>query len=181
MRIIGGKYKGRRLEHFNAQHIRPTTDRVKESLFNILQFQIEDANVLDLFAGTGNLSIEALSRGASKVVSVEMNSKSISIIKKNLASLDVQEDIRVLKKDVFQFLKQEPELQFDIVFVDPPFTEVLGHKVMQALADGRWIQPGGLVAIETAKKEPIEDGYETLELDDRRFYGDKVLSIYKRY
>ena len=84
MRIIGGKYKGLYLTNFKADHIRPTTDRVKESMFNILQAQIEDARVLDLFSGTGNLGIEAISRGARHVTFVEKNKKSIQILKENI-------------------------------------------------------------------------------------------------
>lgn len=178
MRIIAGKYKGRRLEHFKASHIRPTTDRVKESLFNILQLHIPESLVLDLFAGTGNLSIEALSRGANAVTSVELNPKSIAIINKNLQALSIDTGIEVIKADVFRFLQGEPVQCFDLIFVDPPFTEVLAHKVMQALADGRWLQSGGCIAIESAKKEQIEDNYGCLSLQDRRFYGDKTLSIF---
>lgn len=179
MRIIGGRLKGRQLKAFKADHIRPTTDRVKESLFNILQAEIPEARILDLFAGTGNLGIEAHSRGASEVIAVESHPKSIEIIKKNLEALQLS-GIQVVRKDVFQFLKGPLAPPFDIIFVDPPFTEVLADKVMQALADGRWVKLSGWIAIESAKKEPIADVYGSLSLQDRRNYGDKVLSLFQK-
>ena len=100
MRVISGKYKGRELVSFKADHIRPTTDRVKESIFNKLQSHIAGARVLDLFSGTGSLAIEAISREAESVTAVEMNKKSIEIIKKNLQLLKITE-IEVLGQDVF--------------------------------------------------------------------------------
>src|ERR1700753_2948061 len=109
MRIIGGKYKGHHLTSFQASHIRPTNDRGKESLFNIWQADVEDARVLDLFSGTGNLGIEALSRGAREVTFVDKNRKSIEILKKNLEKLRVDEPHKIVMKDALSFLKQETE------------------------------------------------------------------------
>src|SRR5690606_35256713 len=106
MRIISGKFGGRKLVHFKADHIRPTTDRVKEVIFNKLQSDIDGSRVLDLFSGTGSLALEALSRGASWVTAVEKNPKSIEIIKKNCELLKIPPgEIALVKKDVLAFLK----------------------------------------------------------------------------
>ncbi|MBV2168980.1 MAG: 16S rRNA (guanine(966)-N(2))-methyltransferase RsmD, partial [Bdellovibrio sp.] len=124
MRIIAGKYRGHQLVAFKADHIRPTTDRVKETLFNKLQFQIEGAKVVDLFCGTGNLGIEALSREASFCTFVEKNPKSLTITRQNLEKLKVPtSQYKIINMDVLGFLKAYQGEPFDIVFADPPFTE----------------------------------------------------------
>lgn len=180
MRIISGKFGGRHLVDFKADHIRPTTDRVKESLFNILMSEIEGAQVLDLFAGTGNLGIEAYSRGATAVTFVEKNRKSVKIIRENLRLLQISENVKLLEEDVFSFLKKCDEL-FNIVLIDPPFTEEFGDEVMQAVSESTLVNQQDLVvAIETAKKELIRDVYGPLSLDTRRNYGDKNLSVFRR-
>lgn len=107
MRIISGKYKGHPLVEFKADHIRPTTDRVKETLFNKLMFELEGTKVLDLFSGTGNLGIEALSRGAREVTFVEKHPKSLEILKKNLAKLKIPAvDYKIINMDVLSYLKK---------------------------------------------------------------------------
>lgn len=178
MRVIGGKYKGRYLVNFQADHIRPTTDRVKESLFNILQSYIDGAEVLDLFAGTGNLGIEALSRGAQKVTFVEKNPKSLQLIKENLKALKIEEEYEIQKQDVMKFLKSTGDLQYDLIFIDPPFTEKMAHDVMELLCQSQILKPGGILAIESAKKERMEDQYGSLIRHDKRDYGDKILSLF---
>ncbi len=178
MRVISGKFKGRQLVTFKADHIRPTTDRVKESIFNILQQDIPNAKVLDLFSGTGNLAIEAYSREAQKVVAVESNLKSINIIKENLSLLKIK-DIEVVKQDAFKYIQTYKGDKFDIVFIDPPFTEALAHSVLQAISKSALFHENTQVLIESAKKEHIEDQYGSLGLIDRRLFGDKILSIYE--
>ncbi len=176
--MISGKYGGRKLISFDEAHIRPTTDRVKESLFNILMGQCEQARVLDLFSGTGNLAIEAFSRGAVFVEAVEKSPKSIEIIKKNLAALSIK-DVVVTKKDVFSYLKNFTGEPFDLIFVDPPFTEKLAHDVMTQLAVSHTFSSATTIAIESAKKERIEDTYDQLVCVDRRNFGDKILSFFE--
>ncbi len=179
MRIISGKYKGRRLSAFSADHIRPTTDRVKESLFNIIAADIPDARVLDLFSGTGNLGIEALSRGAEHVVFVESHKKSMSIIKENFKLLEIGDEAELVGVDVFAYLKNYADTPFNVILIDPPFTKAIGHDVMQALAESQAIKPDTVVAIETAKKERIETNYGNLIGQTQRNYGDKILSIFR--
>ncbi len=178
MRIISGKYKGHQLNHFSADHIRPTTDRVKETLFNILQNELPGARVLDLFSGTGNLGIEALSRGAEEVLFVESHPKSLEIIRKNLDKLKVTEPYTVQNKDVIRFLQMPPEKTFDIIFADPPFTKQMADEVMAAASQSSVFGNNTIMAIESAKKEKLEAEYGELIRSDQRIFGDKILSFF---
>ncbi len=179
MRVISGKLKGRRLLSFKANHLRPTTDRVKEVIFNKLMMNINGAEVLDLFAGTGNLSIESYSRGADRIVAVEKSPKSVGIIKANLAELKISDEIKIYPVDVFGFLKKTEEKPFDIILVDPPFTQKLADKVMTAISESSVCLPGAIIVIESTKHETIADCYSQLKLIDQKDYGDKFLSFFK--
>jgi 16S rRNA (guanine966-N2)-methyltransferase len=181
VRIISGKFKGHQLVSFQADHIRPTTDRVKETLFNKLMFQMEGARVLDLFCGTGNLGLEALSRGAQSCLFVEKSPKSIQITRQNLEKLKVPtSDFRIITMDALQFLKTYEGPAFDIVFADPPFTQKLAHSVMQNASQSKVISQTTIMAIESEKKEQIEDLYSDLKRFDAREFGDKILSFFAK-
>ena len=180
MRIIAGKYGGRRLKAFKADHIRPTTDRVKETLFNIIQASLPGARVLDLYAGTGSLGLEALSRGAESVLAVELNRKSQSIIKENVALLKAENEHSLAGEDVFKFLKRYEGESFDVVFIDPPFTKAIAHDSMLALAPCKFLNEDCVIAIESSKQERIDDNYDGLELLDRKAFGDKSLSLFTK-
>lgn len=181
MRIISGRFKGRVLSSFQADHIRPTTDRVKESLFNKWMHHLDEARVLDLFSGTGSLGLEALSRGASHVQFVEANLKSIDILKKNIALLKLDSsEYSILKSDVLTFLKKYQGEPFDLILADPPFTEKMAHDVMQALDASACYKPETLIAIESQKKERMDDQYNQLYRYDMNDYGDKVLSFFTK-
>ncbi len=180
MRVISGKYKGQHLVDFKADHIRPTTDRVKESLFNIIQSEVENAVVLDLFSGTGSLGIEAHSRGAQKVTCVESNKRSLKIINENLEKLKIKEGVEIVNADVFDFLKEVPQFRYDLIFIDPPFTEVLGARIMTDLAASSIFSDNVTVAIETGTKEPLALEYGPLKCVTQRVFGDKTLSIFRR-
>lgn len=179
MRIIAGKYKGAQLVSFKAGHIRPTTDRVKESIFNKWMGYLEDSRCLDLFSGTGNLSIEALSRGAASVVAVEKSKQSVKIMNENLAKLKIEKkDLQLIQDDVFKFLKNYKGEAFELIFVDPPFTEKWADAVMTALSQSQVVGPGTQIMIESGTKEAISDEYMPLELLDRRPFGDKTVSYF---
>ena len=181
MRIIAGRFKGRRLVSFDGPHIRPTTDRVKETIFNKLMHDIGDARVLDLFSGTGNLALESLSRGAQFVLAVEQHRKSLEIIRKNMRELKVEPvDLQVHGHDVFQFLKTYQGDIFQVILADPPFTKKIAHDVMNAIAASLVHSGGSVVVIESAKSERIDDSYEPFNLLDRRDFGDKVVSFFRR-
>lgn len=180
MRIISGRFKGHRLVSFQADHIRPTTDRVKESVFNILQACFDGGSILDLFAGTGNLGIEALSRGAARVESVESHKKSLSILRENLGKLKIQNEIKVHPVDVFQFLKKYQGDAFDIIFIDPPFTQAIAHDVMQALSTSRTFNEQTWVVIESSDHERLDSEYSRLKRLDQRDFGDKKVSFFRQ-
>lgn len=180
MRIIAGRFRGRPLVHFKADHIRPTTDRVKESIFNKLQGWIDGSRVLDLYAGTGNLSCESISRGATSVDAVELSKKSIAIIRDNLKLLDIENEVLVHNEDVLKYLKRYEGEPYDLVFADPPFTEKLADSTLEALASSRAVGPDTIVMIESSSHETVKDSYEGLERTDERDYGDKRVSYWRR-
>lgn len=177
MRVISGKYGGRKLVSFSEDHIRPTTDRIKGVIFNRLQNFIQNARVIDLFAGTGSLGIEALSWGAREVLFVEKNPKSLNIIKKNLQSLAISESFNIVKADVLKFLKSHQE-QYDLILIDPPFTEKMADEVMIAVSQSLIFHKNTIIVIESSKHEKILDQYLNLKLDERKDYGDKQLSFF---
>jgi 16S rRNA (guanine966-N2)-methyltransferase len=185
MRIIGGKFKGRNLVSFKADHIRPTTDRVKESIFNKLQNDVPDGRVLDLFSGTGNLAIEALSRGASHVIAVELNRKSLMIIRENLEKLGIKNEIEVVGDDVLKYVRKYKGPAFDVIFVDPPFTEKMADEVLETISkrvlqDDNFMKSETVVVIESTKHETVKDEYDAIERFDHKDYGDKHLSYFRR-
>ena len=179
MRIISGKYKGHKLVSFDADHIRPTTDRVKQTLFDKLMGLTGEARVLDLFSGTGNLGIEALSREASHVDFVEENRKSLSILKENLNKLRITDGFKIHPVDVFKYLKRYEGAAYQLILADPPFTQKWADEVMTAIAASSAIGTDTIVAIESAAKETIRDVYSDLNLLDRKNFGDKNLSLFK--
>lgn len=181
MRIISGRFKGHPLVSFKADHIRPTTDRVKETLFNKLMFDLEDAMVVDLFCGTGNLGLEALSRGAKHVVFVEKNPKSMQITKQNIEKLKVGKDeYTLVQMDVLDYLKRYKGDGFDIVLVDPPFTEKMAHTVMEAADLSTIWKDNTVLTIESQGKERMDEEYSQIIRFDVREYGDKILSFFKK-
>ena len=182
MRIISGKFKGRVLTSFQADHVRPTMDRVKETLFNKWMHNVADARVLDLFSGTGSLGLEALSRGAQHIQFVEKNLKSIQIIKKNIELLKIdRSEVSISQKDVLIYLeKHTAGSPFSLILIDPPFTEKMAHAVMQALDKSCCYDEETLIAIESLKQERIDPEYQHLFRYDFKDYGDKLLSFYRK-
>ncbi len=180
MRIIAGKFRGRRLVSFKADHIRPTTDRVKESVFNKLQAEWDGAKVLDLFAGTGNLGFEAISRGAESVLAVELSSKSIDIIRRNIEELEIGKQHRVVKDDVLKWIAKYRGEPFSIVIADPPFTQSLAHSTLELLSKSEAVGLDTTVVVEASSHERVDESYENLVCWDRRDYGDKQISFWSR-
>lgn len=179
MRIIAGKYRGHQLVAFKADHIRPTTDRVKETLFNKIQFHIEGANVVDLFCGTGNLGIEALSRDATFCTFVEKNPKSLTITRQNLEKLKVpSSQYKIINMDVIAYLKSYKGEPFGVILADPPFTEKMAHAVMEAASQSESFGAHTIMAIESEKKERMEERYGALVRYSQKDYGDKYLNLF---
>ncbi len=180
MRIISGRWKGRHLSSFKADHIRPTTDRVKESLFNRLMGEVEGSKVLDLYSGTGNLALEALSRGAANVEVVESHPKSLTILRKNWEDLGRPEGFLIHKSDVFKFLTRFKGEPFDLILVDPPFTEKLAHSTLEALAQSEAVGTMTTIVIESSRHERVDKSYGTLVMISQKSFGDKDLSFFRR-
>lgn len=180
LRVIGGKARGRRLKMVPGDTTRPITDRVKESLFNIIGPAIVGGSFLDLFAGTGSVGIEALSRGCGEVWFVEDHPRALETIRSNLDQVGLADVARVERADVFQFLRHTPPRGFDFVYVAPPQYHGLWITCVKVL-DGlpEWVNPDGWVV---AQIDPHE--YEALELDklqefDQRTYGNTRLVFYE--
>ncbi len=165
MRIIAGKHRGRKLAPFEGYSIRPTPDRVKESLFQILQPRLAGARVLDLFAGTGALGLEALSRGASEAVFNDIDEVSLALLKKNLAALGESATVYSLP---FEDCLARAEGRFDVIFCDPPYKEAYCERVLTAVAAKKLLNAGGLVVYESEREEVAPAGWR---ISDRRGYG----------
>lgn len=179
MRVIAGSAKGIPLQAVPGQGTRPISDRVKESLFNILGDWIVTAQVLDLFAGTGSVGIEALSRGAAQATFVEKQGRAMAVIRENLRRTRLSEAARLVQADVFKFLEGDPE-HFDMIYVAPPQYQGLWSKTLLALeANPGWLSGDGLVVVQIFFKEwrPLDLG--TLELVDQRRYGSTQLCFYE--
>ena len=175
MRVIAGSAKGRALLPVPGSGTRPITDRVKESLFNILAPVIVDAAFLDLFAGTGGVGIEALSRGAGRAVFVEKNRRAIEIIRKNLELTGFKAQAEVSVADVFAYLRRAPTESFDLVYVAPPQYEGLWLETLLALDRQPWVAPTGQVVVQIFPKELTPFELSTLTVVDERRYGSTLL------
>jgi len=139
VRIIGGDWRGRKLPVLNGEGLRPTSDRVRETLFNWLQFEVPGANCLDVFAGSGALGLEALSRGAEKVTFIELSSPVAAQLKQNLSTLKASQG-EVVARDSVNYLAKTADQAYDIVFVDPPFHQGLMQQTVDALLQNGWLK-----------------------------------------
>lgn len=181
LRVISGTARGRRLKLVPGDITRPITDRVKESLFNILQQDIANCVFLDLFAGTGSVGIEALSRGAAKVRFVDKNRPAIDTLRKNLEITGLNADAEIFQIDAFSMLRRIPDERFDYIFIAPPQYHDLWVKALDLIdASPNWSVDDGWVI---AQIDPIE--YKTLDLKnfaefDKRKYGSTLLIFFER-
>lgn len=178
MRVIAGEAKGRRLKSVPGTSTRPITDRVKESLFNILSPRIEDARFLDLFAGTGSVGIEALSRGAEQAVFVEKSRAVLAVLKENLKITRLEDKAEVILGDVFQTLERMAGRPFDIIYLAPPQYKGLWAKTVEAIDKLPILTDGGLIVAQMHPKEYQELSLQRLRLVDQRRYGSTLLCFY---
>jgi 16S rRNA (guanine966-N2)-methyltransferase len=179
MRVISGTSKGRRLATPKSRAIRPTSDRVKESIFNLLGGEVEGKVVLDLFAGTGSLGIEALSRGAKKAIFVEKGRQALRLIQRNLSHVGVRERSEILPKEVNRAigtLKQKGE-SFDLILMDPPYEKGLIRKTLLKLQSHRIYHEDSILVIEHDRREPIPEMGEGWTLIRQRRIGDTMISF----
>jgi 16S rRNA (guanine966-N2)-methyltransferase len=178
VRVVGGRLGGRRLRAVPGSATRPTSDRVREALFGVLGARVEGARVLDLFAGTGALAIEALSRGAASAVLVEQAAPAVAVIRANLDALDLQAAAGVRRTRAETYLRSQRDGPFDLVLVDPPYAApvglvagLLGRLARTALA------PGAVVVVEAAARAEAPPWPPGLEPDPPRRYGDTALHL----
>ncbi len=177
MRIITGSKRGKKLITLEGEQVRPTTDRVKESLFNILQFQLEGRRFLDLFAGSGQIGLEALSRGAALAVFVDASKDSIRVVEKNVQSTGLGDRSKVITADFQSYLRGCRE-RFDIAFLDPPYRMGLLEKALPLVAER--MNPGGVILCEHPKDETLpESAGDFLQHKSYR-YGKIMLTAYRQ-
>ena len=178
MRIISGKHKGTKLYTLEGQNTRPTLDRVKEPLFSILQFDLPESTILDLFAGSGALGLEAISRGAKKAILCDKSREAIHIIEQNVDKLKSKSAIQILNQDyleVLKMLKRKAE-KLDIVFLDPPYKTDFAETACEKIAQYDLLNKNGIIIIETDQKENVIQKIQNLqrfEIYDERKY-DRV-------
>lgn len=181
MRVIAGTARGKRLKAPAGLHTRPITDMIKEALFNVWGQEISGASFLDLFAGSGSVGIEALSRGASRVVMVDHDKNAIQVIKENLANCNINSGYEVYRNDVFKAVKLLNRYQekFDFIYIDPPFTdEKIFARIMQELGELRLLAGEGVLVIRTKKSKEMAERYGHLLKYRLRTYGESCLHYY---
>jgi 16S rRNA (guanine(966)-N(2))-methyltransferase RsmD len=180
IRVIAGSAKGRRLKLVPGDSTRPVMDRVKEALFSILGRSIIGSNFLDLFAGTGSVGIEALSRGAKYALFVEVDRLALKTIHENLAMTKLSEQAEVRRIDAFDLLKKAPSQHFDFIYVAPPQFHDVWVRALQSLdANPRWIPPGTVVIVQIAPTEQKVLALERLKPYDERRYGNTLLWFFE--
>ena len=181
MRVVGGKFRGRPLAVPGGMGVRPTPDRVRESVFNIIQhgldgFDISGRRVMDLFAGTGALGLEALSRGASYCLFVEEAAEARALIRQNIEAFGLTGVTRIFRRDACDLGPSGNMLTYSMAFLDPPYDKGLGEKALLSLKDGRWLDRGAIVVLEERAGVAVSwpDGYTAL---DERTWGDTSVNF----
>ena len=177
MRIISGKAKGTKLYTLEGINTRPTLDRVKESIFNIIQYNLQDAIVLDLFAGSGAIGLEMLSRGAQKAVLCDKSAEAIKIINKNIQKTHMEEKAQVYNLDYESCIEKVQNKKFDIIYIDPPYNTNFIVKSLQLIIEKSILQKDGMIILETDDEERILKEIENIEvtIKDKRKYGRAVI------
>jgi 16S rRNA (guanine966-N2)-methyltransferase len=180
MRVIAGRYKGRRLKSPSGRAVRPTPDRLKEALFNILEDRLPGCRFLDLCAGTGSAGIEALSRGAAFVLFVERSSAAVAILRENLRSLGIRTGWEIRRQDARLALGElcRQGAHFDIIFFDPPYRSALYQPIMGFLSRGELLAPGGLLIVMHHRKLSLDPTSGVLQRVRQVVQGENVLSFY---
>lgn len=173
MRIIGGKAKGTKLYTLEGKKTRPTLDRVRESLFNILQFKLQGSIFLDLFSGSGACGIEAVSRGAKKAILCDKSKQAIEVIKKNVEKTHTQEQIELYQTTFEELLETKIKEKLDIIFLDPPYETNFAYKAVKIILDNNLISEDSILIIETDQEKRVKEQLKNLEIEimDERKYG----------
>ncbi len=176
MRVIAGKYKGRALFSPKDESVRPTTDRIKENVFNLLQRKIPGCAFLDLFGGSGAMTIEALSRGAKESVTVDISRDSIALIKKNFSKIGIGKEARLLECGYDAAARLLSGKKFDVVFLDPPYKADFYETLLDSIKENALLAEEGVVVFEHASERPLRLPFGWIAADERR-YGSVTVSI----
>ena len=179
MRVISGKARGISLKTPDGMLTRPTTDRVKEAMFSIIQFDIPSAKVLDLFAGTGQLGIEALSRGAVRAVFVDQNKNANQLIRENLKKTKLDDSATIIQSDYLQYLRRCNE-KFNIVFLDPPYAEEFLENSLKIITEIDILQTGGIIVCERPLDKVLSLEFSGFSRSKDYKYGNTLLAIYRK-
>lgn len=174
MRIISGRYKKTKLHDFKGRKIRPTTDFLKEVMFSVI-FEFNQKQVLDLYAGTGALGLEAISRGAENCTFIDISYKAMQLIKKNIAKLNCSNQTKVIKTNALRYLNNSQK-NYDLIFLDPPYNKNLVNKTLEAIFSNRSYKNNALIVIEHSKYEKIENSYRENQIFHKN-NGEINLSI----
>lgn len=177
MRIIAGIKRGCKLFEFEGQDIRPTTDRVKESMFNLIQDFVPESSVLDLFGGSGALAFEALSRGASSGVIVDINRKSIDVINKNMNNLGFG-NVKIFNCDALNFIKSCSE-KFSLIFLDPPYNKGFVPPIISGIVEKNILSENGIIVLESDFSDDHCE-FSGLQILKQRKYGRSYVTVYKK-
>ncbi|KYH35903.1 ribosomal RNA small subunit methyltransferase D [Clostridium tepidiprofundi DSM 19306] len=181
MRIISGIAKGRKILPPEGDVTRPTLDRVKESIFNIIQNRVRGAVVADIFAGTGSLGLEAASRGAEKCYLIDRNDTTFSLLKKNVENLKFKGICKCCKGDSYEWLKKfaDEKIVFDLIFIDPPYAKDMIPPAIDIVSDYKLLKNDGLIVCKIDSGEDIFEGNDIIKLSDKRKYGNTTVVFYK--
>jgi 16S rRNA (guanine966-N2)-methyltransferase len=179
LRIIGGRLKGKKLFSIPGKKVRPTADRLRESIFNILSFKVLEATVLDLFSGTGAFGIESLSRGAQYAVFVEKSGDALVVIKRNIQAIALEERTRVIKWDIAKNLNclRRIPFRYDLVFMDPPYNRDIVQKGLRNLYRCGCLNRGVCIVVEHSASEPIPENTMEFATSDQRKYGKTLVTF----
>lgn len=181
MRIIAGIAKGKKILPPEGMGTRPTLDRVKENIFNMIQFRVYGTKAIDVFAGTGSLGLEAVSRGAKECYLVDMGEKSFSLLKQNVKSLNFEDKCTCLNMDSYEALKMlaSKGMIFDLIFIDPPYLREMIPPAMQIVDDNNLLNRDGLIVSKIDSSEEIYQGTDNIKLTDYRKYGNTTVCFYE--
>lgn len=179
MRVITGKARGVQLKTPEGMLTRPTSDRVKEALFSIVNFDLPGANVLDLFAGTGQLGIEALSRGAKHAVFVDAREDACKIVRENLRRTKLEGEAKVVRSDYLDYLRRCKE-KYDIILLDPPYAEVFLENALKCITEIDILQSGGIIVTERPVEKELSLVFEGYTRSKDYKYGNTLLTLYRK-
>ncbi len=180
MRVITGSARGVRLKTPGGLETRPTADRVKEAAFSMVQFEVEGRRVLDLFAGTGQMGIEALSRGAARAVFVDERREAVALVKENLKRARLEERAEAVRSDALDYLGRCVKNSFDLIFLDPPYAGELLKKALERISEIDILPEGGIIICERPAGRPQSGEFPGLEAGTDHRYGKTVLTLYRR-